>query len=313
MHSLETRSCFAFKTGCRRLIVVSLLLSLSCVTWLMAADPYSAALDQRVAELEKSLKEQERQQALGPQAAQSHTGRNLLWALAAIATITIGARLKIKSLNCQFDQRAFARKKQPAVPANGLLQEPSTQAFFDELRAGPTAPSSAALPDSDPEPAEAAISALDRLLDWAPAEATKLQALFGQASRSEDGVTRQQALLELSERLRSLCYGCRVPALRPIWQLAFGLEGLTRQLSRELSEVTASTLQTVAGGLDLLCDVCTNGFKLDSTDQTPARFLVVDDDAVSRFAVAASIKKAFDPPDLAADGETGLVAKNPLC
>jgi CheY-like chemotaxis protein len=112
--------------------------------------------------------------------------------------------------------------------------------------------------------------------------------------------------LARSERLRPLCYGCRVRELRPIWQLAFGLEGLTRQLSRELAEVTASTLQTVAGGVDLLHDLCASGLKLDSASHPPARFLVVDDDAVSRFAVAASLKKAFNAPDLAPDAETGL-------
>src|SRR5208337_3341975 len=123
---------------------------------------------------------------------------------------------------------------------------------------------------------------------------------------ADDGAARQQGLLELSKRLRSLCYGCRVPQLRPIWQLAFGLEGLTRQLAGEPSEVTASTLQTVAGAVDLLHDLCADGLKFDAADQPSAKFLVVDDDGVSRFAIAASLKKVFDAPDLAADAETGL-------
>jgi CheY-like chemotaxis protein len=190
---------------------------------------------------------------------------------------------------------------------NSLLEERSIRAIFEELRTGPAASSASALPESAQSSVGGSASALSHFLGWAPSEAAKLQALFRQASRSDEGAVRQQALLELSERLRSLCYGCRVPEVRPIWQLAFGLQALTQQLAREPAEVTASTLQTVAGGMDLLHDLCADGLKFDPASQPPARFLVVDDDAVSRFAVAASLKKAFDAPDLAPDAETGLI------
>jgi CheY-like chemotaxis protein len=330
MHLLETLSHSIPRTRlCRLEVPLLLLLLLGCATSLPAADPYAEALDRRVADLESGLKEQERERAQGHQnARQGLFGRdNRWWAAVVVVVVALAARFEIQSLNRRFTNsdakhkdsgnsddtmlpeftNSPAKHRRTGESADTvLLEERSIQDFYEELRTGPTATSASALPDSDQDAADATASALSHFFGWAPAEGSKLQALFRQASCSDDGAARQQALLELSQRLRSLCYGCRVPQLRPIWQMAFGLEGLTRRLAREPSEVTASTLQTVAGAVDLLHDLCADGLKLDSATQPPARFLVVDDDAVSRFAVAASLKKAFDAPDLAPDAETGL-------
>jgi CheY-like chemotaxis protein len=321
--------------GMKLLLLVSL--GLSYASALCAADPYATAIDQRVADLEQGIKEQEREQAQGRSNALLERSRkgNLFWPAVAIVALTLAARLKIQSLNRQFigsDERheatqesaesmkleerpsltrrpakAGARHEGVRDSTNGmLLEEHSDQVFFQELRVGPGGQSAGASSDSDPGAAEATAALLNHFLVWAPAEGAKLQAIFHQATSSDDGAAREQALLKLSERLRLLCYGCRVPRLQHIWQLAFGLEGLTRQLVREPAEVTPSTLQTVAGGVDLLRDLCADGLKLDYASQPPARFLVVDDDAVSRFAVAASLKKVFEAPDLAPDAEAGL-------
>jgi CheY-like chemotaxis protein len=62
----------------------------------------------------------------------------------------------------------------------------------------------------------------------------------------------------------------------------------------------------VAGGLDLLQRLC--GKRLDPQLATnpPVKLLVVDDDAVSRLALSVALKRAFTPPDTAADGEAAL-------
>jgi len=330
MHLLETRRGFGRRTSRGRLAAPLLLwLGLGCGGALLGADPYAAALDKRVADLEHGLKEQERDRAQGHQdAGQDRSFHDYRWWAAVVVVVAaLGTRFKIQSLNRRFTNSdakhkeagdsadamlleftsSDAKHKRTGDSADAmLLEERSPQDFYDELRTGPTAASASALPDADQDAAEATASALSHFFGWAPAEGSKLQALFRQASCADDGAARQQGLLELSKRLRSLCYGCRVPQLRPIWQLAFGLEGLTRQLAGEPSEVTASTLQTVAGAVDLLHDLCADGLKFDAADQPSAKFLVVDDDGVSRFAIAASLKKVFDAPDLAADAETGL-------
>lgn len=239
----------------------------------------------------------------------------LLWGAAVILAATLAAQLVVYNLNWRFKHQAAEPEEPVNSPENLLLNQQSIQALFEELRAGPTAhPPHAAqhygAGKAAPKPGgghpPAAAHALTSFLAWAPTEAAKLQSLFVQASRANDAASRQEALGALSERLRSLCYGCRVPELRPIWQLAFVLEGLCTQLADEPFEVTASALQTVAGGLDLLQTLSAEGLAPELTVQAPARFLAVDDDAVSRFAVAASLKRAFDPPDLAPDAQTGL-------
>ena len=45
-----------------------------------------------------------------------------------------------------------------------------------------------------------------------------------------------------------------LPEVLPVWQAASALEGLLKQLTEKIRNVTPSTLRTVAGGLDLLDD-----------------------------------------------------------
>ena len=73
-----------------------------------------------------------------------------------------------------------------------------------------------------------------------------------------------------------------------------------------MRNVTPSTIRTVAGGLDLLEDLCVPGLQPDLLTDRPLKFLVVDDDMISSNALSLSLKKAFSQPDLAGDGETAL-------
>jgi CheY-like chemotaxis protein len=91
-----------------------------------------------------------------------------------------------------------------------------------------------------------------------------------------------------------------------VWQAASALEGLLKQLTEKMRNVTPSTLRTVAGGLDLLDDLCVPGLQPDLLTDRPLKFLVVDDDMISRQALSHSLEKAFSQPDLAVDGETAL-------
>jgi CheY-like chemotaxis protein len=91
-----------------------------------------------------------------------------------------------------------------------------------------------------------------------------------------------------------------------VWQVASALDGLLRQLTEKSGNVTPSTLRAVAGGVDLLDELCVPGVKRDILTERPFKFLVVDDDLISRQAMSLALKKAFGQPDLAVDGETAL-------
>ena len=84
------------------------------------------------------------------------------------------------------------------------------------------------------------------------------------------------------------------------------MEGLLKQFTEKIRNVTPSTLRTVAAGLDLLDDLCVPGLPPDLLKDRPLRFLVVDNDMISRQALAHSLTKAFSQPDFAVDGETAL-------
>ena len=84
------------------------------------------------------------------------------------------------------------------------------------------------------------------------------------------------------------------PELRPAWQLASALEGLLKQLTGRVGNINHSTLRTIAGGLELLGDLSKPGIRTDLVSNPAIRILAADDDSVSRFALSAAIKKAFD-------------------
>jgi CheY-like chemotaxis protein len=74
-----------------------------------------------------------------------------------------------------------------------------------------------------------------------------------------------------------------------------------------MGNINASTLRTVGGALDLLEQMCAPGKKLDWLTRQPLKFLVVDDEMISRHAMSLALKKAFGEPDLAVNGEEALV------
>ena len=96
------------------------------------------------------------------------------------------------------------------------------------------------------------------------------------------------------------------PETLPVWQVASALEGLLKQLAEKSKNVTHSTLRAINGGVDLLNELCAPGLKPDILTERPFKFLVVDDDLISRQAISLALKKTFGQPDLAVDGEAAL-------
>ena len=96
------------------------------------------------------------------------------------------------------------------------------------------------------------------------------------------------------------------PELLPVWQVTSALEGLVAQLTERPGDATPYILRTVANGLDLLSELGQRGFRADLSTNPPIRLLAVDDDIISRHAVAVALKKIFNQPDLAANSEAAL-------
>ncbi|MDB6067291.1 MAG: signaling protein [Pedosphaera sp.] len=127
----------------------------------------------------------------------------------------------------------------------------------------------------------------------------KINRTWGKLSPKED-------LREICDQVHALRADAKLPEFFPLSQSACALEGLLHQLRERVREVTPSTLHTISSALDLLGQLCTPALKADFATNPPIRILAVDDDAVSRYAISFSLKKAFNQPDLAENAEAAL-------
>jgi CheY-like chemotaxis protein len=100
---------------------------------------------------------------------------------------------------------------------------------------------------------------------------------------------------------------CDSPALEAVCKVTKALERLLKQISEQPSCLTLSTLRTTASSVVLLETLCKPGLPADVASNPPPRFLSIDDDPVSRLAIASSLEQAFSAPDHAESGEAALL------
>jgi CheY-like chemotaxis protein len=181
--------------------------------------------------------------------------------------------------------------------ARDLLEEPSFVAFFQALTAGPVAPSACDTTTAEP---------LRAFFDSAPRQLADLGKLFSEIGLAPSEEGRRTILLESFRQAGTLRKQAELPELRPVWQVAFALEELLRQLLRKACNVTPSALRTAAGALDLLLDLCHQRVRPNFATAPPVRLMAVDDDPICRRAVSFALAKAFREPDLPPDGQAAL-------
>ncbi len=147
---------------------------------------------------------------------------------------------------------------------------------------------------------------LEGFFAWAPEQVGALQKLLESSSRAESPAAQRDALVEVCGQITVLKQRASLPELRPAWQLAAAIQGLLKQLTGRVSNITHSTQRTVAESLELLEALCARGVRADLAANPAIRILAVDDDPVSRFALCGAVKRAFGQPDLAESGEAAL-------
>jgi CheY-like chemotaxis protein len=117
---------------------------------------------------------------------------------------------------------------------------------------------------------------------------------------------QKKVLGQLLIQIRELRSKSNLSGVRPLWQLAGGIEGLIEQLSGPQEGLKSSTLRTLAGAIDLLHSLSVRGIRPDLAVEPTPRLLVVDDDPVSRYAVGFAMKRFLVKPDTATKGEAAL-------
>jgi len=206
----------------------------------------------------------------------------------------------LTALNAAFNPLVVWSARADSLPTMVRAEEASLREFLTAFHAGPDL-AGATLGDASSRAAavnafhEKAIRTLD----------TQRQ-LLREIDRTSDEGGRQKMLAALRWELHALRGQAGVPELLPVWQLAFAVEGLLKQLTDNAANVTPSTLRTLGGGVELLSDLCQSGVAPDLLTRQPLRLLAVDDDAISRKAVSLALKRALNEPELAEDGEAAL-------
>lgn len=200
----------------------------------------------------------------------------------------------------------------------GMQDEQRFSKFADEFVSGPKSDVDGSVPRN---PAEQTFERASELpstenesaigsplhLSWGsiPDELASIRGLLSDFGQGLCGEKQMELIAALLHHLRSVKAGAGLPELLHVWQVTCALENLLEQIIRTPAGLTLSAMRTIAGAVDLMHSLCVepNGTLLLDP---PVRLLAVDDDAISRHAVALALKKVLGQPDLASDGATGL-------
>ena len=209
-----------------------------------------------------------------------------------------------------------SRVRQPELSVKALDDERAFAEFLVAFKAVPrTKPSNGSAGIRPPwknrgegtnNPLEVLADPLKTFFAATPPRLAEMRNLLAAVGRPAAQDPRKLMLKDLRAFLATFKESVSVPELLPVRQVTSAVEGLVAQLADRPGNATANTLRTVANGLDLLSELCQRGFQTDLPTNPPFRLLAVDDDLISRHAVAVALKKIFNQPDLAANSEAAL-------
>ncbi len=311
------------RQSCGLLLLLSLL---GTTPAFHAADPYAEVLQKyfastastndpvdepnvpepepKVVALERALLRETRREAEGPPPPPPPPPNYLGIFLGLGALALVGGLIIRKYVPQLFGKDPWAAVG-PVVSEEQLRTEEATLGrFLQTFNTGPDFPPAAPVPETAAAPAGP--DPIKLFYTQSPGLLAELRALLPQINAAAEASLRHDLLQELGGKLHALKGAAGHPELLPVWQLAGAIEGLVKQLTDRAGNFTASTLRTVAGGMDLLPRLCVPGLRSDLLSYPSLRLLAVDDDLISRKAVALALKRVLREPDLAESGAAAL-------
>jgi DNA-binding response OmpR family regulator len=129
-------------------------------------------------------------------------------------------------------------------------------------------------------------------LDSLPATLTHLRGALQLLIKADNEASRLNQVHELYRRIHALAGNAGVAGMVQIAQMSDALEALLKELYEKPQQINASTLRTVASGVDFLGILFEEGIVGEPHAPQPFSVLVVDDEAISRRAVAYALEKA---------------------
>lgn len=120
-----------------------------------------------------------------------------------------------------------------------------------------------------------------------------LRSMLQRFSKTADEAARHDLMADLHRKARSVANNSAIVGFARMAHLAAVLEALSRELANKVRHANDSSLRTLAQGIDQLDKLAQIGGVADQA-YAPAAFkiLVVDDEVISRRAVAHSLERA---------------------
>jgi DNA-binding response OmpR family regulator len=129
-------------------------------------------------------------------------------------------------------------------------------------------------------------------IDNQPATLAALRASLQNLTKAGDETIRLQEIHALYRRVHALVGSAGLVGMTQVAQMASALEALLKELHEKPNNINASTLRTVAAGVDLLGTLFENSPQTGSLEFPSAKILVVDDEEISRRAIIYALEKA---------------------
>jgi len=129
-------------------------------------------------------------------------------------------------------------------------------------------------------------------IDSLPATLVTLRGSLQSLVKADNEMARLKEIYELYRKIHALNGNAGVAGLVQIAHMSAALEALLKELYEKPKNINASTLRTVAAGVDFLGALFERGTLPDTQEIPAANILVVDDEAISRRAIIYALEKA---------------------
>jgi len=250
------------------------------------------------------------QPQLAAPAANNH--QNLVLTVIAVLTGILAVR-KLPKLALIVEQRLNPSVPMPFGATEIVAENQSFVDFVSYFRSGPEARvrgrsstarlAASKMPETGEKDSEMAVDVpLEESLAGVVKDVEIVQSFLAEIGRATDDSSRQKLLTGLLSQMSALKRKSEAPALLPIWQMASALEGLIKQLASNPANFTPSAWRTSINAVDLLEALSIPGLRPDLASNPPLRLLAVDDDAITRTAISAALKKLLNQPEVATNG-----------
>ena len=110
--------------------------------------------------------------------------------------------------------------------------------------------------------------------------------------RADNEMTQLKHIHELYRRSHAFSGNAGIAGLVQIAQMSGALEALLKELYEKPKNINSSTLRTVASAVDFIGLLAERGSLSDRQEMPAVNILIVDDEAISRRAVAYALEKA---------------------